>query len=401
MSSVVSPGTFQVSTDQVNGTGTSATGQRPQALGSSPSSPHDCRFDEAETHAPHPRATQLKEYTHWLKQQLSNAPSDVANSAADVVQSNQLESTTSNGVNSPGRSYYRIDAADQTASAPGVAEPHFDTRHYVEPKNRTSSNDTLPTDGFDPVIEIREEFQRLKDKGRIVGDLDQPSTAVEVGYAIPQFRWPSVTTSLVGSPAMLNLEFHVQNAITQHRKQVIVTSTRDGVGGSTIAMSLARQAATHGSRVLLIDGNIGNPKFACHLGLTQQISWLQAITEKRAPSQLIIKQKSTPISVMPLRHALHRVHWPRKIYDQFARIVNPLAWDYDLVIIDSGPTSQLIAESTSPKLQSAIVLLVNGNGPASDLDVQTAQSELLSFGMDRLLLVQNFSQIRAACAQAG
>ena len=163
---------------------------------------------------------------------------------------------------------------------------------------------------------------------------------------------------MLGSPAILNLQTTIQQTLQTYRTQIVVASSQRQAGASTIALSLARQLTENGNSVLLIDADLHNPSLANQLGLTTRLSWTQAIEEGRPTNQLIVKQKNSGLSLLPLVKPKDGYHQGESIYDSLATISNPLAWIYDYVVIDVGPVGQYLANSSKAKIRAASTLLV-------------------------------------------
>ncbi len=415
MSTTATPGTFQVSTDQVD---LSNALEPSKVIRLNEDAGEQLRFDGSGGGSqPHFRAIQLNEFTNWLEGHHRIAPSQqpafvTENTSGSDVGEHVRRLRSQPSIPEPSivqrggqnrvegisiEKIFRVDAPVADTLNKHLPRPNFDTAYYVEPQrpNTRLAQPLIPTDGFDPAPRIDETIQRLKADGRVIGDLDQPESC-DSGLRVPAFNWPLVTSSLLGSPAILNLELNVQNMLTATRNRVLVTSSQRGDGTTTVAIALARQLANHGQQVLLIDADLGNPTLAYRLGLVRQKSWIQAISDGCSAADLIVTQNTTPISLLPLSPAATRVGWPRKIYDLFGVMAEQISTRFDVVIIDVGPIHQLLAESTSPGIPAAATLLVSGCQRSSETHMQRAQAGLLSFGIDDLLIVQNFSRVRAS-----
>ena len=145
----------------------------------------------------------------------------------------------------------------------------------------------------------------------------------------------------------------------------------------------------------MIDANLENPDLANLLGLTMPLSWTQALNDGRPTNQLIVNQKSGGLSLLPLaKLEAHQIG--ENIYDQLATISNPLAWIYDYVVIDVGTVEQYIANSSKSKIRAASTLLVTDSSQGNEANLHSQNAQLRLFGVEDVLMVQNFSRIVSA-----
>ena len=85
-----------------------------------------------------------------------------------------------------------------------------------------------------------------------------------------------------------------------------------------------------------------------------------------------------------------RVTWPRFIYDLLGEVLNNVQASFDLIVIDIGPASQLIAELSDPRLLVDASLIVhNGN---SSQELAAVRTRLQAFGISKFMVAQNSIQ---------
>ena len=361
---------FQITTDQVH-----ALSAIPQATTKDKSivkqlGDDQVRIDNSNRSRHHMRAKQLSEFTDWLSNN-NAASTSTPNESSRVVKTGTTTSTAQN---------HRIDSAAE------LRTPHFQTQGYAA----------------DPA-EIKRVIQKLKADGRIIADsqqvTEQESTVVSTApiasqsKSIINFTWPNVSSNLVGSPAILNLELNVSSPITQHFKQLVVTSTHEGTGATTVAISLARQLAQHNNRVMLVDANIKNAALTRQLGAGKTKSWVHTLSQKSSLSEVIWHDEVSPISLLPVAPIQTSVSWRRKIFNELTRIIDSIAWDFSFIIFDVGECSQFLAECDNPGNIADITLLVNGKNISGVADQRRAENQLVDSGVKQLLIVQNFSRI--------
>lgn len=357
MSTTATQSTFQITTDQVS------TSQHPAQRGSAVTTirtdSEQHRIDaNASKPQPH-RAVLLDQFANWLKSGENQKPSKPQQSTQHVQ-----------GVR--GDKLIRLDNATQI-----VDQPHFETKDYVAPKAGT----------------IEYTIEKLKSDGRIIGDIDQASSihqAAIAGIEAPM-QWPNITTQLVGSPAILNLEINIQRQLQRNNYRLVIASATAGSGSTTIAMTLARQLAAHENRVLLVDANLAKSSLVRQLQLPTDGSWLKSLRDRQSLGELIVRDSSSAVSILPLAPVRSRASWPARILDQLSSAIETVAWDYDAVLIDVGATNQLVTESSQPGQIADMTLLVTSNDAEPYL-LSLAKSKLESAGVDNMLIVQNFSR---------
>lgn len=405
------PGTFQVSTDPPR------LDIKPVDSSDANQSSHlqfndtQIRIDGSEASVtPHFRAVQLSDFTNWLKQQQIQSAESIAIPGRTVDSVTNPTAAPTAALQPPGISterLYRMDDAEANRINRQLKGPNFDTRNYVEPADvgeavtpdsSPGSGSTLGLAESDPPIpgspRLAETVMRLKADGRIMGDLNQPSLPSDRGMQIPAFQWPTVTSGLLNSPAMINLETNIQPLLTATRNQILVTSSARGSGSTTVTLALARQLAQQGKQILLIDADIESPMLAKCMGVVHQRSWASAVANHSDVAELVVSSKSEPVSLLPLSPMATRIGWPRQIFDWMFRIAGQIAWNYDAVLFDTGPVDQWIRESSSPISHQAATLLVNGDANAAAASDQSTR-ELMQYCDSEVIVVQNFSSVKS------
>lgn len=126
---------------------------------------------------------------------------------------------------------------------------------------------------------------------------------------------------------------------------VLVCSTKEGEGRTTVALAMARSYAETGHRALLIDADLRAPTLHRRLGLDLQYGLLDFLTEDsvehKAPF-VIGDPASTALVITSSRAALgsteHLLSGPA-----FAGLLNAARGAFDAVIIDTPPVNSDIA----------------------------------------------------------
>ncbi len=218
------------------------------------------------------------------------------------------------------------------------------------------------------------------------------SNSISVDLAawdVEAFRWPQVSDDILthAGPVMDQLTHYSLDILTGTENRVAVAGLKRGQGTSTIAASVARWAAAHGKRVLLVDADLGNPQMSRSVGLSPNVSWLNLIREDLIPSEAIIRSKSTGVCIMPLAAVVTPQSWPGHIYDRMGGLLEQVRHGFDLILMDVGPIGQLSNELSNHALMIDALMIVDEN-PSSG-DFVEAKSRLLKAGVRKFIAAQN------------
>jgi capsular exopolysaccharide synthesis family protein len=133
-------------------------------------------------------------------------------------------------------------------------------------------------------------------------------------------------------------------------RTLLVTSSREGEGKSTTALAMARDAATAGRKVLLIDADMRRPSVHTLLGI-QKIPGLSNMLTQQLPASAVIHKTDTDgLFVMA---AGPKPPSPAELLGGagFRALLTYLKDEYDQIIIDSPPVLGL---ADAPRLASIV-----------------------------------------------
>lgn len=176
-------------------------------------------------------------------------------------------------------------------------------------------------------------------------------------------------------------------------QRLLVTSAGVDSGKSTIALHLARAAASGGARVLLLEADMRRPTIGRALGLDSP--GLAAVLQgDERPGGTIPARTidGTSLDVLPAGTAAVPV---ADLLDspRLGEVLREVAETYDLVIID-GPPFGAVADAIPLARNADGVLLVVRLGHESHDDVRRVSTELTSFGARIIGFVANFARER-------
>jgi len=146
--------------------------------------------------------------------------------------------------------------------------------------------------------------------------------------------------------------------VDQKPKVVVVTSSVPGEGKTTMAISLARVAASSGLKVIIVDGDLRRPNVAKALGApAYEAGLIEALTGSHELDQCIQRDPRSDACVLPC------LHTPPSPSDVLAaasmeRLVSQLSKAFDLVIIDSAPILPVNDTKILSRMADAMLFVV-------------------------------------------
>jgi Mrp family chromosome partitioning ATPase len=219
-----------------------------------------------------------------------------------------------------------------------------------------------------------------------------PVTAA--AWDVSEFRWPKVTDQMIslGAEAIKQLASTVLDTVSGTRRRVAVTAPDRRAGSTSIAISLARWVAGEGGRVLLVDADLSHPELSSMVGLGPGISWINALSDRRllqAPAEFIIRSQEAPVCVMPLAFTADRRNRSNeKLFDQLGRLLDPVAFDFDLILLDVGPANQVANElSLGSNLIDTALIVHQDKG----FKFNQVQTQLRALDVEQFVFAQNAS----------
>ncbi len=168
-------------------------------------------------------------------------------------------------------------------------------------------------------------------------------------------------------------------------RSVLVTSAEPGEGKTTIAWNLACAASSPDARVILIESDLRRPTLARSLGAADAPGLTELLEGKAALAEVVRE-----VAVASLDHGSEK---PRTVHlilagaspaspldlldsERMRELLRKLPESYDLVVIDTPPTST--TADAIPLLSQVSGVIVVGRLAKSDYDSASELSELLT-----------------------
>jgi capsular exopolysaccharide synthesis family protein len=141
-------------------------------------------------------------------------------------------------------------------------------------------------------------------------------------------------------------------------KVIVVTSAVPGEGKTTVAITLARQSAVSGKKVLIIDGDLRHPTIPEAVGLPQpEIGILEALAGKVPVDECLLKDPLTAAMILPCAGK------PSNPMDLLAsnamkQLLGKLKNYFDIIIIDSAPVLPVHDTKMMSQLADAFLFVI-------------------------------------------
>ena len=241
-----------------------------------------------------------------------------------------------------------------------------------------------------PQIAVQSEVDKVA--SQIIHDSKNEIPVSIAAWDVEDFRWPEVTNQMIvsGAGAIDQLAQSAFSMLSDDHNRLAITGLGRDSGTSSIAITLARWVAALGKNVLLIDADISNPGLSTQVGLAPNLSWVNAVNQTLPASEVIVRSQKSNLCVMPLATLVSRSTWPRFIYDNLGELVDQVKDNFHLVIVDAGPSKQLLAELSRPRHLVDATLMVHDG--ANSPEFRRAKNMLEGFGLNKFIVAKNRTQ---------
>jgi Mrp family chromosome partitioning ATPase len=174
---------------------------------------------------------------------------------------------------------------------------------------------------------------------------------------VDRLAWPEICDKLLhGSRALWETFATIlAERIASDCKCIALTSTRRGVGRTTVALALAKLMSIRGLRPLVVDADFDNPALAMACGVSPTVGWGEVIERELPLGEALISAVEDGVTLMPWQGPLRRLtdgHSLERVGDCFRQLHE----NYDLIILDAmtvpGPKAvaemAALASATAP-----------------------------------------------------
>ena len=215
----------------------------------------------------------------------------------------------------------------------------------------------------------------------------------DVPWKVASLVWPAITDRLLHDPALIidRIGDNISKLMTGDQNQLMVASPSRGEGVTTLSISIARWARNHRRQVLLIDADLRNAGLTASVGLGQEVSWLNAVNNPQSVGDTIVQDQNTGLFLMPLAPMTDRSNLPSNIYEALGKMLEPISDCFELIVMDIGPSHQFLNEASRVDFVADMALLVKDVTKTDSGKFATAKSNLLSAGICKMIVAENFT----------
>jgi exopolysaccharide transport family protein len=261
---------------------------------------------------------------------------------------------------------------------------YFDRR--VKSLRQAEDVTGLPTLAAVPLIGTRELAGRANRGRRELSQYDRNAVRL-----LPAMMQPPLMRYVLEEPTSLFAEAirAVRLAIqrtsrTEPVKTIMVTSSMDGEGKTTLAVNLAYSLAAVGMRTILVEGDFRNPEMSRSLCPKASAGAIEVAAGQARLDQAILFDQATGLAVLPSP--------PRKkinessefvFSDAISLILRQLQHHFDYVIVDAPPLVPLVDARALAEIADRVVLTIRWD--STPQDVVTQAIEALAPNYDRVL----------------
>ena len=210
---------------------------------------------------------------------------------------------------------------------------------------------------------------------------------------IPDFRWPTVVNTLAQTtrPFARGLQSAISQLISAHQPRLLVAGNSRGQGTSTIAATIARLLIGSGRRVALVDADIARAGLTAAMELGETGSWIDQIQDFGPLVHSMAQSRASGAVFVGLRPTVNRKTLPPNLLDYLGQFLDSINNQFEAIVIDAGPISQLLIELSQPTRLSTSLLVVQHVNNSTEAEIRRTKTALNAFGISRLAIAQNFA----------
>jgi len=300
----------------------------------------------------------------------------------------------------------RLQSEQPHSQAYPVAHGSLDSMPATLPKSRqevpTRSNEGNPTRRIDAAQQKHtEKVASASATPPAISKTKEPANPIPLplrvafnpSWEVDQFFWPEVVKHIETShlDAFQQIGRHLSLANRDGLKVMTITSGERGVGRSTVAMHMARCAASAGLRVALFDGDTFCPSLVDQLRLDMQQGWQDCLFENVPLQDIAVHSIADGITLFPLTSVISHQQVHSNLH-RMAKLVRRISNAFDIVFIDGNRLNleqrYLIGAAQENVVDAAIVVVDTELSIKEKVD--SAVSILQAMGISSIGLVENF-----------
>jgi exopolysaccharide transport family protein len=249
--------------------------------------------------------------------------------------------------------------------------------HRVKSLRQAEEVTGVPTLAAIPVIGTRELSDRAN-RGRQELENYDPS-AVQL---LPTAMQPPLMRYVLDEPTSLFAEsvravrLAIQRAArNEPAKSIMVTSSIDGEGKTTLATNLALSIASLGMRAILVEGDLRNPEMSRSLCPQAKVGVVDVALGRARFEQALFFDQATGLAVLPSPPKPRGEAVSEFVFsDAMRNMLDHLRKHFDYVIIDAPPLVPLIDARALGEIADRVVLAIRWDSTPRDVVAQALET---------------------------
>lgn len=261
---------------------------------------------------------------------------------------------------------------------------YFDRR--IKSSRKAEEITHIPTLASIPLIGTRELARRAVRGRQELSRYDRDSVGM-----LPAAMQPPLMRYVLEEPTSLFAEsiravrLAIQRASRSAPvKSVMVSSSIDGEGKTTLATNLALSLAAAGARTILVECDLRNPEMTRSLCPAASVGAIEVATGKARFDQAVFVDRATGLAVLPSPPRKLSAGLSEFIFsDPMSNMLERLKGHFDYVVIDSPPLVPLVDARALAEIADRIILTIRWDGTPQDVVTHALNS--LGPAYDRVL----------------
>jgi exopolysaccharide transport family protein len=258
--------------------------------------------------------------------------------------------------------------------------------HRVKSLKQAADVTGVPTLAAIPLIGTRELSNRANRGRRALENYDP--NAVQL---LPAAMQPPLMRYVLDEPTSLFAEsvravrLAIQHASRyEPSKSIMVTSSIDGEGKTTLATNLAQSTASLGMRTILVEGDLRNPEMSRSLCPQAKVGVIDVASGRARFEQALFFDRATGLAVLPSPSQQRDTNVNEFVFsDAMRNMLDHLRKNFDYVIIDSPPLVPLVDARALGDIADRVILAIRWDSTPRDVIAQAL--ETLSSAEEHLL----------------
>jgi exopolysaccharide transport family protein len=249
--------------------------------------------------------------------------------------------------------------------------------HRVKSLKQAEDVTGVPTLAAIPLIGTRELSNRAN-RGR--GELENyDPNAVQL---LPAAMQPPLMRYVLDEPTSLFAEsvravrLAIQRASRfEPAKSIMVTSSIDGEGKTTLAANLAQSIASLGMRTILVEGDLRNPEMSRSLCPQAKVGVVEVASGRARFEQALFFDRVTGLAVLPSPSKQRSAGANEFVFsDAMRNMLDHLRKHFDYVIIDAPPLVPLVDARALGEIADRVVLTIRWDSTPRDVVIQALET---------------------------